>query len=138
MPSQQKVDHLDGLLDSQSPDDLIKAIRARSQERNRAAQAQIAAPPTMASDDWAARKAWLLDGQQIHGTLEEFYFPALEALQGNNQAEYSAKRDLLFKALRTMLGDIWNKPVERKPEDAIAVPASPAPPPLFTASPEAA
>lgn len=119
-----KQEVFDSLLEGHSPEELIQAIRARSQERNRGAQQQLAAPPTMAADEWAARKAWLLDGVQIHGTLEEFYFPALTALQADNQAEYSAKRDLLFKALRTMLGDTWNKPVERPAEDLVAVPAT--------------
>jgi hypothetical protein len=96
---------IDALLNEGNAEAVIAAIRARAEERNRESQVEVPAPPTMPAQEWAARKAWLLDGQPIHGELKDFYFPAVVALRADNQAEYSAKRDLLFKALRTFLGD---------------------------------
>lgn len=97
---------IDSLLASGANEaDVITEIRRRGEEKNRAAQANLPAPPAQPDPDWAARKAWLLDGQAIHGELKEFFWPALAALQADDQAVYSQQRDLLFKALRTFLGD---------------------------------
>jgi hypothetical protein len=86
-------------------EELFNTIAARAEAANRAAQAQLAPPTPQGQAAWLARKAWLLDGEPIYGELKEFFFPALLALQADDQAEYSRKRDLLFKALRTFLGD---------------------------------
>lgn len=95
----------DLLASGASPDDLISAIRQHAEDTNRAAQAELATPPAMADTDWQARRAWLMDGQPIYGELKTFFWPALTALVADDQAEYSRQRDLLFKALRTFLGD---------------------------------
>lgn len=83
----------------------MTTLRARAEERNRAAQADVPPPPAQTDPEWAARKAWLLDGQPIYGELRTFFFPAMLALQADDQVAFSRQRDLLFKALRTFLGD---------------------------------
>jgi len=95
-------------------DELIAVIRYRSEQKNRADQGKLATPPAQPAPHWAARKAWLLDGQAIHGDLKEFFWPAFLALQADDQVAYSQQRDLLFKALRTFLGDP-PPPVEAQP-----------------------
>lgn len=95
----------DLLADSADPDEVIAHLRARAETRNRAAQATLPLPPSQADADFEARRAWLLDGQPIYGELKTFYFPALAALQADDQIAFSRQRDLLFKALRTIFGD---------------------------------
>lgn len=96
---------LDSIPDGVDVDELLTAHRERSEQRNRDAQKSLRAPAAMLDSDWVARKAWLLDGQPIYGELKVFYRAALDALQADDQAEYSRQRDLLFKALRTFLGE---------------------------------
>lgn len=93
------------LADGASRDEIFAAIGARSEARNRAAQADIPAPRVQTDEDFDTRRAWLLDGHPIYGELQTFYYPALAALRAGDQIEYSRARDLMFKAMRTFLGD---------------------------------
>ncbi len=99
-------DALDALMQGKTPEEIITAIRQRSELKNRTAQADIPAPPVQPEDQWRARAAWLLDGQPIHGELKTFYGPAYRALKAGDQAEYSRQRDLLMKALFTIFGPV--------------------------------
>lgn len=110
-PSQEEL--IDQLLSGgESLDSIIVAARARSEAKNRAAQSDIPPPIKQSEADWKGRKAWLLDGHPIYGELKEFFFPALTALKTDDQLTFSRQRDLLFKALYTILGD---PPVEPEP-----------------------
>jgi hypothetical protein len=84
---------------------LIALIRQQAQAAHREKLAAVAPAAPMADEHWAARRELLLNGEQVHGTLEDFYFPALAAMRANDQAEYARQLDLVFAALRTMLGD---------------------------------
>lgn len=90
-------------------------IRTHAIAKHREAQKSVATPPPMADSLWAERKAWLLTDQQVHGTLDEFYWLALAALTADDQAEYSRQRDLIFAALRTMFG--LSQPTPAAPTD---------------------
>lgn len=98
--------------------DIIAAVRCDAEAKHVAAQRLLDPPPSQPDLAWAARKAWLLDGQAIHGELSQFYCAAFRALQADDQATYSKQRDLLFKALKTFLG-------VPHPEIAAVAPAEP-------------
>jgi hypothetical protein len=95
-----------GMLAQARLDDVIAELRRQAEENNRAAQAELPAPVEQGSDEWVARKAWLLDGQAIHGEVKTFYAPAYRALVSDDQVAYSRQRDLLMKALITIFGPI--------------------------------
>lgn len=92
-------------------DELMAAAKARKEERNRIAQAQLPPPPAMQPTEWAAREAWLHDGQAIHGELKEFAWAAHRAAKAGDQVTFSRQRDLLYKAVLTFVG---LPPVEEK------------------------
>jgi hypothetical protein len=109
MPDEQPLDLVKLIEDGASfdsltaagagPEAIIGAIRKRGEDLNRAQQSTLPYPLPQPDADWEARKAWLLDGQRIHGEVKDFYLPALAALKADDQVTYSRQRDLLFKAL---------------------------------------
>jgi hypothetical protein len=84
---------------------LIAALRARAQTVNITAQAALTYPTDLGSSDWAARKAWMLDGQMFYGEISAFYLEALAELNADDQEGYAQNMDVLFKALRTFIPD---------------------------------
>lgn len=84
--------------------EIFNAISGLAQEKTRERQSHIPAPPAQPDDHWNQRKAWITDGKPLYGTLDTFLLAGLKALAENDQAEYSRQRDLMFKAVLTMLG----------------------------------
>lgn len=97
------TDHL--IREGATTEHLMMAIQHNAQEDNCDKQKHIPPPTTQPDEHWANRKRWLLDGQPIHGTMQDFYYPALECLRRDDQVGYSRNRDMLFKAIRTWAGD---------------------------------
>lgn len=85
--------------------ELFNAISGLAQEKTRAKQSEIPSPPPQSDEHWNQRKAWITDGKPLYGTLDIFLLAGLKALTENDQVEYSRQRDLMFKAVLTMLGN---------------------------------
>lgn len=100
---------IDELLDSlvaqgKSRDDVLSEYSTRLELRNRTDQAKLATPLPQPALAWAAREAWLHDGQPIHGELKMFAHAAYRAAKAGDQATFSRQRDLMYKAVLTFVG----------------------------------
>ena len=113
--------------------DVMRGIHELGQQRNRDAQKNVPAPPTMPDDHWQQRRSYLQDGEPLYGShgsgmgaYDEYGWAAEDALNAGDQEGFSRARDLLFKAWRTQAEpDKRTRPAPPPPDEPEAEPEQP-------------